>query len=149
MAMISCTEFIPAYSELFTYLDGLGGDEAVEDYWEYITGNALDGLAKAVEAEGVKGCYTYFSKNLNEEAADFTMTYDEDTDTYECVMHHCPSMGRLLEYKQLVPYRNYCGHCSWIYAGVLEKMGYHYEMDISHADEARCIERVTRKEKQA
>ena len=130
MAMISCTEFIPAYSELFTYLDGLGGDEAVE-------------------AEGVKGCYTYFSKNLNEEAADFTMTYDEDTDTYECVMHHCPSMGRLLEYKQLVPYRNYCGHCSWIYAGVLEKMGYHYEMDISHADEARCIERVTRKEKQA
>ena len=30
--MISCTEFIPAYSELFKFLEAKGGGEAVEEF---------------------------------------------------------------------------------------------------------------------
>lgn len=112
--MISCTEFIPAYSELFTYLEHIGGREAVIDYWEYIAQNAIQELDKCVRAEGLKGCYTYWSKSLNEEAADFTMTLDEEKKEFIIDMHHCPSKGRLLEFKQMVPYHDYCGHCGLI-----------------------------------
>ena len=31
--MISCTEFIPLYSELFAFLERIGGYDAVLDYW--------------------------------------------------------------------------------------------------------------------
>ena len=34
--MISCTEFIPLYSELFKYLETIGGKEEVLKYWNYI-----------------------------------------------------------------------------------------------------------------
>ena len=32
--MISCTEFIPAYSELFKYIDETSGREAVYKFWK-------------------------------------------------------------------------------------------------------------------
>ena len=31
--MIPCTDFIPAYSELFKYLEKRGGKEAVLGFW--------------------------------------------------------------------------------------------------------------------
>ena len=34
--MISCTDFIAAYSELFTYLDEHYGHEEVERFWTYL-----------------------------------------------------------------------------------------------------------------
>ena len=34
--MISCTEFIPAYSELFTYLEDQYGREEVDRFWKYL-----------------------------------------------------------------------------------------------------------------
>mgnify|MGYP007046538366 CR=1 FL=1 len=34
--MISCTEFIPAYSELFTYLDKKYGREEVNHLWDFL-----------------------------------------------------------------------------------------------------------------
>ena len=33
--MISCTEFIPAYSELFKFIDRKSGRQAVYDYWNW------------------------------------------------------------------------------------------------------------------
>lgn len=35
--MISCTEFIPAYSYFFKFLEEKGGHEAVMSFWEYLT----------------------------------------------------------------------------------------------------------------
>ena len=32
--MISCTEFIPAYSEFFKYIDRKSGRQAVYDFWD-------------------------------------------------------------------------------------------------------------------
>ena len=34
--MISCTEFIPAYSELFTYLEDKYGRDEVDVFWDYL-----------------------------------------------------------------------------------------------------------------
>ena len=52
--MISCTDFIPAYSELFSYLEDKNGKK-----------------------EGIGGCFAYWAGTLNEEAADFTMYLSE------------------------------------------------------------------------
>ena len=47
--MISCTDFIPAYSELFKYLERVGGKEAVIDFWEYLSDKFLWNLKNLVE----------------------------------------------------------------------------------------------------
>ena len=100
--MISCTEFIPSYSELFTYLENKHGRDEVDRFWEYLfqpTGEGIP-LVNFVKKEGIRGCWTYWKGTLNEEAADFTMYLNEKRGFYLNVMHHCPSKGRLLELKE-------------------------------------------------
>ena len=53
--MISCTEFIPAYSELFKFLHRLGGKEAVEDFWNDLSDRFLGNLRDLVEENGIRG----------------------------------------------------------------------------------------------
>ena len=76
--MIPCTEFIPAYSELFKYLEARGGREAVLDFWNYLSDNFLHNLRDLVATNGIRGCWLYWNHTLNEEAADFTMELDEE-----------------------------------------------------------------------
>ena len=66
--MISCTEFIPAYSELFTYLEDQYGREEVDRFWKYLfvpDGKGIP-LIGFVEREGIAGCYSYWAGTLNE-----------------------------------------------------------------------------------
>ena len=49
--MISCTEFIPAYSELFKFIEKKGGKQAVVKYWETISKDGLDLLRKRSDAK--------------------------------------------------------------------------------------------------
>jgi len=136
--MISYTEFIPAYSELFKFLEKKGGKKSVLSYWYYISGNGLDHLRKEVAEHGIRGCYHYWAHTLNEEAADFTMTLDEEAGKFEIEMHACPSKGRLLDFKHIKPYPDYCMHCDILYRGVLEPMGFKYQLDLSKCDKASC-----------
>ena len=99
--MISCTEFIPSYSELFTFLEKNYGRDEVDRFWEYLfepTGEGIP-LINFLKKEGIKGCFTYWGGTLNEEAADFTMYLNEKDGWFKIDMHHCPSKGRLLELK--------------------------------------------------
>ena len=136
--MISCTEFIPAYSEMFKFLERRGGPEAVNDFWEYLSDNFLDNLRDRVKEHGIRGCWMYWSHTLNEEAADFTMTVDDEAGEFEIVMHNCPSKGRLLALKHVEPYHDYCRHCDVLYARVLEPLGYSCTVDLSECDQGRC-----------
>ena len=142
--MISCTEFIPAYSELFKYIEQKGGKEAVLEYWEHISQNGISQLKNLVLEHGIRGCYHYWSHTLNEEAADFTMTLDEEKSEFEIIMHYCPSKGRLLQIEHIEPYDNYCKHCDVLYRRVLEGLGYKYFYDMSECDKACCRLKVTR-----
>lgn len=142
--MISCTEFIPAYSELFKFLHRLGGKEAVEDFWNNLSDRFLGNLRDLVEEHGIRGCWLYWSHTLNEEAADFTMELDEENGEFRVQMHHCPSKGRLLEYKHITPYPEYCRHCDVLYRRVLEPLGYEYHFDDSRTDQAACAILVRR-----
>jgi len=143
--VISCTEFIPAYSELFSFLDELGGKEAVVRFWEYLSDNFLTNLRSLVEENGIRGCWLYWNHALNEEAADFTMEMDESVGWLRITMHHCPSMGLLLETGHLKPYPKYCEHCDVLYRRVLEPLGYECRADLTHCREARCSLTVRRK----
>ena len=48
--MISCTEFIPAYSELFKYIEEIDGEEGVLKYWEHISDEGLNQLRDLVKS---------------------------------------------------------------------------------------------------
>ncbi len=136
--MIPCTEFIPAYSELFRFLEKKDGPEAVQDFWEHLSDNFLGNLRSLVEKNGIRGCWIYWNHTLNEEAADFTMELDEEAGTFKIIMHHCPSKSRLLEYDHVEPYHDYCRHCDILYRRVLEPLGYDYIFDYSESDKAKC-----------
>ena len=136
--MISCTEFIPAYSEGFKFLETTGGRVEVENFWAELSRLYLsDSLDKLVAEEGLKGCYTYWSHSLNEEAADFTMTLDEAEGAFSIEMHHCPSKGMLLEMDYMAPYHAYCDHCVALYRPVVEKYGFTYYEEVD-ATNAKC-----------
>lgn len=143
--MIPCTEFIPAYSELFKYLEERGGPDAVMGFWNYLSDNFLGNLRDLVTERGIRGCWDYWSHTLNEEAADFTMELDEEAGEFSITMEHCPSKGRLLEYTHFEAYPDYCRHCDALYRRVLEPLGYDYDIDLSHCDEARCKLTVRRR----
>ncbi len=140
--MISCTEFIPAYSELFTFLDKQYGRDEVERFWEYLfkpDGKGIP-LVNFVKKEGIRGCFSYWSRSLNEEAADFTMYLNEKRGYFMIQMHRCPSKGRLLELKErigITPYRDYCLHCDHYRAAVAE-VGLEYVYNFINTDRAAC-----------
>ena len=136
--MISCTEFIPAYSELFRFLHRRGGKKAVNDFWGYLSDKFLGNLKELVEKKGLRGCWEYWSHTLNEEAADFMMELDEKAGEFRILMHHCPSKGRLLKERHILPYPDYCEHCNVLYRRVLEPLGYEYVFDGSQCDRAKC-----------
>ena len=143
--MISCTEFIPAYSELFKFLHNKGGKEAVIKFWESLSDAFLDNLRQLATKKGLQGCFEYWSHTLTEEAADFKMTLDEEKGLFEIHMRNCPSKGRLLEMKHIEPYKSYCEHCDTLYRRVLEPLGFGYEIDLSNCDNAACTLIVTKK----
>ena len=135
--MISCTEFIPAYSELFKFIDTKSGRQAVYDYWTTLFDPSIAPLNQYLEKYGLAGCYKYWSHTLNEEAADFTFTLDEEKGYFYNEMHHCPSKGRLIELKHVEPFDEYCHHCDY-YRLSAEKHGLAYEYDFSRCDKAQC-----------
>lgn len=143
--MISCTEFIPAYSELFRALHRLGGPRAVRGFWDYLSEVFLTNLRDLVAEHGLRGCWMYWSRTLNEEAADFTMELDEEAGEFRIVMHRCPSKGRLLEAAHFEAYPDYCAHCDVLYRNVLEPLGYEYTIDLSRCGQAACAVTVRRR----
>ena len=146
--MISCTEFIPAYSEMFKFLDRKGGKEAVVRFWEDLSDNFLNNLRAHAIEKGLAGCFEYWSHTLTEEAADFRMVLDENEGTFRITMRDCPSKGRLIHEEHIEPYEYYCEHCDTLYRRVLEPLGFEYSIDLSRSDEAKCELLVKRKGRQ-
>jgi len=143
--MISCTEFIPLYSEFFKYLEGIGGHDEVMKYWIHISDSSIgdktnpNSLAyKCERLGGFKGAVAYWGHTLTEEACDVFQVYDEEKKIRYSHMRHCPSRGMLNELKHVEPYYDYCSHCKVLYSRVLENYGIVYERDHSKIDNAEC-----------
>ena len=137
--MVSCTDFIPLYSELFKFLEEKGGKEAVVKYWESISDQYVEPrLGEEIKKNGLKGCWNYWSKSLNEEACDFRMEYDEEKNHFAIIMRGCPSKGMLLKLGYTNPYHDYCGHCDVLYSRCAAKYGIELTSDLSECDKAKC-----------
>ena len=151
--MISCTEFIPLYSEFFKYLEKhCGGSQAVMDYWIYLSdtniGDKSNPNSLAAKCElygGYGGACAYWGHTLTEEACDLYEIHNPKEEYIYSVMRHCPSRGMLNALEHVEPYHDYCEHCKVIYARVLEKYGIVYERDHSEIDKAKCRSILYRK----
>ena len=109
--MISCTEFIPAYSTLFSYLEENFGPNEVPSYWNLHFDYTKSTLYQFIRREGIRGCFSYWSVTLNEEAADFTMYLNEKRGFYLLEMH-CQKSHNNFHYKELQTLQSkylYCG----------------------------------------
>ena len=140
--MISCTDFIFSYSELFSYIEENFGADDVRKYWTHLFDPVSGGIAlsEIVRREGIAGCFSYWKGSLNEEAADFTMYLNEKRGYFKLQMHYCPSKGRLLEgcgNCGITPYRDYCLHCD-CYRASIEQVGLKYLYDFTATDKACC-----------
>ena len=144
--MISCTEFIPSYSELFKYLDGHYGYEEVKRFWAYLfkpDGKGIP-LVNFVRRDGLKGAVEYWNGTLKEEAADVTRWYNLEAGWTYSEMHYCPSKGRLLRMKEelgVEPYPHYCDHCDY-YRSALEMFGLRYYRNNLKVDQAQCASMI-------
>ena len=143
--MISCTEFIPIYSEFFKFIEKRGGHDAVIEYWTHISNTSIgdktnpNSLAyKCERLGGFDGAIAYWGHTLTEEACDLYQIIDQDKKLKYQHMRHCPSRGMLNELSHVEPYYDYCSHCNVIYSLVLEKYGITYIRDNSKIDCAEC-----------
>ncbi|HYF51052.1 MAG TPA: hypothetical protein VEJ63_16685 [Planctomycetota bacterium] len=136
--MISCRDFIPAYSELFKFLENRGGPQAVNDFWCFLSDRFLGNLNDYVASNGIKGCWMYWSHTLNEEACDFTMELNEEEGWFRIFLHECPSMKRLITTDHIEPYHDYCKHCDVLYDRVLKNYGFETTLNMSQCKSARC-----------
>ena len=143
--MISCTQFIPLYNELFKYLESRGGHDAVLQYWYYTSDYKLGDptnpnslAAKCEQFGGVAGARAYWGNVLTEEACDTLSLANPEKKYYYSHMRYCPSRGMLNAMEHIEPYYDYCGHCSVIYQRVLNKYGADYIRDTRETDHAAC-----------
>ncbi len=145
--MISCTEFIPLYSEFFKFLEEKGGHDEVLKYWFHISDTSIgdktnpNSLAyKCEELGGFEGALSYWGHTLTEEACDLFKCIDKNKKFCFTHMRHCPSRGMLNALRHVDPYYDYCGHCNVIYKRVLDNYGVDIVMDFSKIENAECCE---------
>jgi len=143
--MISCTEFIPMYSEFFKFLEKQGGYDEVLKYWYHISDTSLGDetnphsmVSFIKQYGGFDGARKYWGHTTTEEACDIYAVLDPVQRYSYSHMRYCPSRGMLNNMKHLEPYHNYCEHCKIIYSRVLEKYGVTYERDHSMVHNAEC-----------
>jgi len=141
--MISCTEFIMAYNELFKFLEERHGKQAVTDFWIGISDNFLWNLDKLVAKKGIQGMKEYWTHTLTEEGAKYKMSATEDKFTID--MYECPSVGILRRNCHIKRYPDYCKHCDILYRRVIEKYGFIYDYEWIDENLGRCRMTVRKK----
>ena len=135
--MISCTEFIPAYSELFKFLDRKSGRQAVYDYWNWRFQPEHSHLYQYLIKNGFRGAWDYWTVITKEEACDCTRIFNEEEGWSISCMHACPSKGRFNKLPHMEPFDEYCKHCSY-YNIALEKKGFTKIVDFRGTENACC-----------
>lgn len=140
--MISCTDFIPAYNEMFKYIHDRDGYAGVQTLWTYWFKPSEKGhpLLNYVKKDGLKGAWDYWTIISKEEACESTRMINLKQGWSSSTMHHCPSKGRLLQMQEelgVEPYKHYCDHCNY-YRAMLMEAGLVWVRDHRNVDKASC-----------
>lgn len=141
--MISCTEFIWAYNELFKYIEHSHDRAEVDRLWEGISDDFLNNLRELVREKGTRGMQEYWTHTLTEEGALHTMTCTDDD--FAIHMHECPSVA-LLHNGPAERYRDYCKHCDTLYRRVIEPFGYEYHVEYIDEQRGECRLEIKRRQ---
>lgn len=140
--MISCTEFIYTYNELFKYILERHGRSALENLWKEISDKFLSELDRKVREKGLKGMHEYWSRTLTEEDAVFELELTPDR--FEIRMKKCPSVYRAI--RSPGGYcREYCEHCPALYCPLIEKYGFDTDCQILDREKGICRLTVAKK----
>lgn len=134
--MISCTEFIWAYNELFRFLEEEDGEEQVIAFWKGISDNFLDNLREYIREDGLAGMHAYWSHTLGEEGGRSHLSLYEDQFVLD--MHDCPSARLIHESGRVKPYEKYCEHCRWLYPPLIREFGYEVDYTIISCEKGQC-----------
>ena len=128
--MIGCYDFCGHYEWTFAWLERAGGDALVQAYWaEAIGGDAQTHASDLIVPHGIDGMRRYWQHTLEEEAAGFGFTSDENC--FRIDMRACPSKGFLVQ-NGLEQYSDYCDHClGWI-GPVMQKAGFVVDHEHNH-----------------
>ena len=140
--MVSCTEFIWAYSELFSFLEENFGKKEVRKFWKYLSKNCLQNLEELVRKRGAYGMAEYWGHTLPEEGADFIMTVKKNF--FQIKMLNCLS-AQLLREGPVEGYADYCEHCLWLYPPIIRKYGWEAKVNYTNFQEGTCVETYTKK----
>lgn len=140
--MISCTEFIVAYSELFAFIEERHGKEELVRFWEELSDEFLFNLRDLVAEKGLQGMHEYWSRTLSEEGADCRIELTDDE--FRIEMNACPSVALLRHSRHVTPYPDYCDHCSVLYRRAIEFFGFRCEVTVHDPVTGRCELKVSR-----
>ena len=140
--MISCTEFIAAYSELFAFIEERHGKDKLIRFWEELSDEFLFNLRDLVAEKGFQGMQEYWGHTLSEEGADCRTVLTDDE--FRLEMNECPSVAILRRNSHLVPYPDYCEHCKVLYRRVIEPFGFKCETTVLDPVMGRCVLRMTK-----
>jgi hypothetical protein len=140
--MISCTEFVMAYSELFSFLEERHGRETVVRFWEELSDEFLHNLRDLVAEKGLAGMHEYWTRTLTEEGGEHSVVLTDNE--FRIEMRACPSVAILRNTGHLTPYPDYCGHCAVLYRRAIEPFGFRCEVTVHDPVAGRCMLRVIR-----
>lgn len=140
--MISCTEFIWCYSEMFRFLEEKDGEAKVHEFWKGISDNFLGNLREYIEKDGLEGMHKYWTHTLTEEGGRHRLSLYEDMFVID--MQDCPSAKLVHQSGRIEPYKKYCEHCQVLYPPLIEEYGYQVDYDIISCEKGRCRMTVTK-----
>jgi hypothetical protein len=113
--MLGCYDFCGYYEWTFDWLERLGGEALLADYWaQSVSRDSNRDLAELFREEGFDGMAKYWAHTLEEESPSRGYTLKQTSESFRIDMHDCPSKGFLIR-NGLESYRDYCDHCiGWI-----------------------------------
>jgi len=128
--MIGSYDFCGHYEFTFEWLDAEGGIDMVRAYWlEAISLDSQRHARDLIVAEGIEGMKKYWTHTLDEEAAGYAFT--SDNNRFRIDMHECPSKGFLIR-NGLKQYPDYCDHCIGWVGPVMRDAGFVIDHDHDH-----------------
>ena len=108
-------------------------------YWREISRLQQTILGPFIEADGLRGMYTYWERIRVEENCEADLVLTDDY--FEFRMRKCPSLTKAMDNDAGV-FEFYCDHCAGWIAPIMRRYGYHLAYDMISRTEPRCIMRV-------